>query len=227
MKNNAKHPISAMWLLLIISAIGITVTGIIFNQAFYRIIPLYVSLIISLMQARANRYANLFGAGNALLYAAVNLYFKMYASAASAIFMSSPLQLATFFLWNKRKYKNSTKFRRLTAFQRFWVAIGFVLVSIIVYLVLSTANSGYRLFDTVNTLLGVLTTVLTLFSFIEYTWLQLPTAVLTIITSFVIMLDYPERITYVIYGLYSLICMIVQYFSVRKLYQEQNPASHV
>ncbi len=214
-----------MWLLLIFTAIGITITGVIFKQPLYRIIPLYISLIIGLMQSHANRYANLIGAGNSLLYAGVNMFFKMYASAASALLISCPMQLVTFILWNKHKYKNSTTFRRLSSKQRVIVVIGFITASLMVYFLLSAANSGYRLFDTVNTLLGILIFLLTMFSFVEYTWLQLPSALLAIITSVVIAFDYPERITYVIYGVYSLICMIVQYFTVKQLYTEQHGTS--
>ena len=214
-----------MKLLLIITAAAITVTGILFRQDVFRIIPLYVSLFIGLMQSQANRYANLIGAGNAIMYGFVNLHFKMYASAASAMLVSSPFQLATFFRWNKHKYKNSTEFRSLTGKQRILTAFGYILVCIIVYILLSTVDSGYRTLDTLSSLLGLLISTLTLLSYVEYTWLQLPSAVLGIAKNIAVALDHPEQITYVIYSVYTLICMIIQYITVQRLSDEQRTES--
>lgn len=214
-----------MILLLIAAAISITVTGIVFHQKVFRIIPLYISLIIGLMQSKANRYANMIGAGNAILYGFVNLHFRMYASAASAFLVSSPFQLATFIRWNRHKYKDSTRFRRLTGKQRVCVLLGYIVVCIAVYLLLSAVDSGYRTLDTLSSLLGLLVSVLTLLSYIEYTWLQIPSAILTIGANLAVALDHPEQITYVIYSVYTFICMIVQYFTVRHYYSEQQTIS--
>lgn len=226
-KNSDKFKVSPMFLLLILTAAAITVTGIIFHQRLYRIIPLYVSLFIGMMQSRANRYANLIGAGNAILYGVVNIHFKMYASAASAILISSPLQLLTFLRWNKHKYKKSTTFRRLSVKQRILAAIGFLCISVLVYLMLSTADSGYRTLDTLTSLLGILISVLMLLSYMEYTWLQLPSSILSIVTHVVVTLDHPEQITYVLYSVYTLICMVLQCFTVQRLYTEQHVHTQV
>lgn len=221
-KKSDSNKISPMLILLIVTAVAITATGIIFHQKIYRIVPLYVSLIIGILQSRANRYAALIGSGNALLYGAVNIHFKMYASAANAILVSSPFQLATFFKWNKKKYKSSTTFRRMTRKQRIFVAVGFVSTSALVYLLLSASDSKYRILDTFGSLLGLLVSVLTLLSYVEYTWFQLPSSVLSIVTNTVVALDHPEQITYVIYSVYTFLCMIVQCLTVRRLYDEQH-----
>ena len=55
-------------ILLAVTAILITVTGILFRQNFLHILPLYVSLVVGILQSRANRYACLLGGLNSILY---------------------------------------------------------------------------------------------------------------------------------------------------------------
>ena len=74
-----------LMILLGVTALGITVTGIVFHQAFLRILPLYISLVISLLQSRVNRYASLLGGFNSLLYALVYVYYELYGSAVYAV----------------------------------------------------------------------------------------------------------------------------------------------
>ena len=74
--------------LMAVTAILITVTGILFQQSFLRILPLYVSLVVGVLQSRANRYAALLGGINSILYTLVYLYLGLYASAGYAILFS-------------------------------------------------------------------------------------------------------------------------------------------
>ena len=55
-------------ILMAVTAVLITVTGIIFKQSFFRILPLYVSLVIGYLQTRMSRYAPLMGGINSILY---------------------------------------------------------------------------------------------------------------------------------------------------------------
>ena len=43
------------------TAVLITVTGIKFNQSFFRILPLFISLFVANLQSRVNRYGSLLG----------------------------------------------------------------------------------------------------------------------------------------------------------------------
>ena len=75
--------------------------------------------------------------------------------------------------------------------------------------------------DSLTSLLGILISILTMLAFIEYTWLMLPSGVLGIALHIATMKTYPEQITYVIFSVYSLICVTAQFFRVRKLYARQ------
>ncbi len=204
-----------------ITAILITVTGIIFRQSVIRILPLYISLVIGLLQSRANRFAPLLGGFNSLLYMIVYLYLGLYASAGYALLFSCPVQLLTFMRWSKNSYKESTQFRAMTWGQRIAVICGYGAAVAVLCLVLNTLGSDYSLLDSLSSLLGILVSILTMLAFVEYTWLMLPSALIGICLDFSVMGAHPEQITYVIYAFYSLICVTVGFFRVRKLYAEQ------
>ncbi len=208
--------------LMAVTAILITVTGILFNQSFIRILPLYVSLVVGVLQSRANRYASLLGGMNSILYTLVYIYLGLYASAGYAILFSFPLQIMTFILWSRRKQGESTKFRKMSWKCRGLVLLGYLTCFVILRMVLQAAGSSHQLLDNLTSLTGILISVLTMFAFVEYTWLMLPSGMLNIVLNFATMQTNPEQITYVIFSFYSIICVTIQFFRVRKLYAEQN-----
>ncbi len=208
--------------LMAVTAILITVTGIWFHQSFIRILPLYVSLVVGVLQSRANRYASLLGGMNSILYALVYVYLGLYASAGYAILFSFPLQIMTFILWSRRKQGESTKFRKMSWGCRILVLIGYLTCFAILRMVLQAAGSSHQLLDNLTSLTGILISVLTMFAFVEYTWLMLPSGMLSIVLNFATMQTNPEQITYVIFSFYSITCVTIQFFRVRKLYAEQN-----
>ena len=205
----------------LLTAVTITVTGIIFRQSFIRILPLYVSLIIGALQTRANRYAFLIGGANSVLYALVYVYLGLYASAGYALLFSCPLQIVSFVLWNRKKRGQSTRFRRMSNKCRILVATGFAAAFTVLSLVLRAAGSSHQLLDNLNTLIGILNTVLAMLAFVEYTWLVIPGGALNMALNIATMQTNPEQITYVVLSAYTLICLVLQFFRVRKLYAEQ------
>ena len=208
-------------ILLAVTAILITVTGILFRQNFLHILPLYVSLVVGILQSRANRYACLLGGLNSILYTVVYVYLGLYASAGYAILFSFPLQIITFLMWSRRKEGESTRFRRMSPLFRLFVLLGFIASSVALGFVLKAAGSSHQLLDNLSSLMGILITILTMFAFVEYTWLMLPSGLLNIALNIATMQTNPEQITYVVFSVYSMICVTIQFFCVRRLYAEQ------
>lgn len=199
-------------------------TGVIFHQSLFRLIPLYVSLVVGLLQSRANRFSYLLGSLNCIIYTVVYISLGLYASAASALLFSCPIQMITFWQWSKRSYKQSTEFRTLKPIQWLLGSIGFAVCFLLVQFVLKTANSNYPTLDNLGTIVGLTVSLLSLLSFREYSWLMLVTGVINLILYTVMTADNPAQITYLIYAVHSMICIIGQFFSVRRLYAEQKNA---
>jgi len=207
--------------LALITCAAITAAGLYYQQEILRILPLYVSLVIGFLQAGANRYASLLGGFNSLLYAVVYFQLGLYASAGYALLFSCPVQLVTFVRWSRNAYQHSTQFRRLSGRQRIWIAVTFLVCFLVLYIVLAALGSEYQFLDNISSLLGILISILTMLAFIEYTWLMLPSGIISIFLNLATMQAHPDQMTYLIFSVYSMICVTRGFFSVRKLYAEQ------
>lgn len=199
----------------------ITITGIVFHQSPVRMLPLYVSLVIGFLQSRVNRYASLLGGCNAILYAIVYGYYGLYASMAYAALVSCPLQILTFLRWTKHARESTTELRVMTARQRILTAIAFFTSWIALYAVLSFTDSTYQLFDSSITLFGILITVLTYFACIEYTVLMIPSGLLSIGLYAAMLRESPEQVPYLIYSIYSFVCVCVSVRQAQRIYRAQ------
>ncbi len=218
MKSSTKN---YMPYLLALTAVLITVTGILFKQSFLRILPLYISLFVSFLTSRVSRNAFLLGGLNSILYAVVYFQFKLYASALYALLFSFTVQLATYLRWKHKPVGNATVFRAMTRLQRLLLALGFALVWGIVFGLLSAVGSGYRVFDVTTSLLGILNSFLTMFAFIEYVPLTMCGSLINIGLYLSMMHDEPAQITYLIYALYAVVCQLSALRKVLHLYKEQ------
>ena len=210
-----------LYLLTLVSAILITWIGITLKQPFYHIFPLYISLLIGVLQSRANRYAPLLGSINCLIYTVVNISLRLYASAASALFFTGPMQLATFIRWSKQPYKQSTKFKQLQPWHWIIVVVFLVVGFIVMNFFLTKAEANSQILDSTCSLLGFCASILSLLSFREYSWFMAAYSFLVIGLNASMVPTYPAHLTYVIYAIHSCICMVLQFICVRKLYKEQ------
>ena len=210
-----------IFILMGCTAVLISVAGIYHRQSFLLILPLYVSLVIGMLQSRVNRFANLLGGINSLLYGAVYIHYTLYGSALSAILFSCPIQLITFIRWNKNKQGHSTLLRKMNLRQRVLLVLGLAVSMVAAWIVLTLVGSDYVFLDSVTTLLGIFIYFLTMFAFIEYTLFMVINCTITVILYITMLRDTPEMLAHLIYSVYSLICTIFSVFEARKIYRNQ------
>ena len=199
----------------------ITAAGIYFKQDFLNILPLYISLIIAMLQSRVNRYASLMGSVNSLLYGAVYIYYNLYGSAFSAILFSCPVQLLTFIRWNKNKWEHSTKLRKLSIKQRLLILAGCIIVLIAMWVILPLIGSKYVFLDSLTNIIGILIYFLTMFAYVEYTFLMIINGIICIVLYITMLPETPEMTTHLIFSIYSFVCIVFAFFRARKLYDNQ------
>lgn len=212
---------TVVFILMCFTAVLIAVTGIHFRQSFLRILPLFVSLVIGLLQSRVNRYASLIGSINSLLYGVVYIHYNLYGSAFSAFLFSFPIQLLTFIRWNKNKWEHSTVLKKLSSKQRILVSAGFAAALIAMWIILPLIGSQYVFLDSVTNILGILIYFLTMFAYVEYTFLMVVNGVIGIVLYVTMLADTPEITTYLIFSVYSFICIVFAFFEAKKLYRSQ------
>jgi len=210
-----------IYILMCCTAVMITAAAIYNKQDFLQILPLYVSLIIGMLQSRVSRFASLLGSINSIFYAAVYFIFNIYGSAFSALFFSCPIQILTFIRWNKHKRGGSTELRQMTAKQRTLLSLVFAAALVAMWFVLPLLGSEYVFLDSATTLLGIVIYFTTMFAYVEYTTLMLINGVIGIALYIQMLGDKPEIATHLIFSVYSLICVIFAFFEARKLYKNQ------
>lgn len=217
MKDNKK-------ILIVITGIAILVAGILCGQKFFLMIPLMISLFVMAFQAEANRLGALAGAVNSLIYTAAYIYMGVYASAASAFLFSFPIQLMTFFSWRKNAYKNTVVFKRMSKKVRLILLAVFLVLWSVLAIVFLHLKYEYAILDSGVFLLGLIIPVLTLLAYIEYTYLWIVQAVVSLLLSVQMAFNDYSQITYLIYAVYSFYCIIFAFLTVRKFYKEQQSA---
>ena len=209
-------------ILMAITAIGITVTAIIFKQEFMNILPLYISLFVWMFQSKLSRFAFLIGSVNALLYAFYYFRSHLYVSAIYAIVFSFVMQMSSYFLWKRRPSgKNSTVFRSLTGKQIIFGLLIIVAVWLVIAFFLSKTDSKHQFLDIFLSVLSIVVTFLSMFAYAEYVPLSILVGVVDLILSFAMMQDNRAQITYFIFNIYSLICRIIAMKNIKVMIKKQ------
>ncbi len=210
-----------VFILMGITAVSIIAAGIYFHQSFLKILPLYISLVVGMLQSRVNRYATLVGSMNSLLYGAVYFYYGLYGSVFSAVLFSFPIQLLTFIRWNKNKWEHSTVLRKLTAKQRVLLIVGFAAALITMWIILPLLGSQYVFLDSLTNILGIVIYFLTMFAYVEYTFLMIINGFIGIALYVQMLGESPEMTTFLFYSVYSFICIVIAFFQAKKIYTSQ------
>jgi len=88
--------------------------------------------------------------------------------------------------------------------------------------ILNIFGSEYMLLDNGLTLIGILISFLTMFAYVEYTFLNVISTFMNIILYARMMASYPEQITFLIFYVYSFLCAVKAFIYVQRLYTEQH-----
>ncbi len=208
-------------IIIVATGIAILVAGILCKQEFFLMIPLFVSLFVMAFQSEANRVGALIGSINSLIYTAAYIYMGVYASAASAVLFSFPVQLLTFFRWKKNAYKKTVVFRKMSAKMRVGCIVAFLIAWGIMASVFMHLDYEYAILDSCTFLFGFITPVLTMLAYIEYTYLWIIQSVVGVFLNIQMVANDYKETTYLIYGVYALYCVICAFINVHKFYKEQ------
>ena len=218
--NDAKKIAKENLFMLICAAItfiGILSTAIIFKQNPIKTLPLFISLVVMLLSARVSRYAFLLGGLNSILYAVAYVLMGLYATAIYSFLSSFPLQIITFIKWNKKTSAGVTELRKMSWGVRGLIALGFIILWPIIYFAISSLpNANQSALDVTCTMIGILITVLSMLRFSEYAPLNLLNVAISLTTHFSIFLTDTSNITYVIYTVYSGVCMVAAMIRIKK-----------
>ena len=164
------------------------------------------------------------GIGVKFNFDVLNVYFHVgiYASAASAVFFSFPVQMITFINWQRHAYKESVVFKSMSIKLRIAAAGIFALVWAGVFAATYYAKSEFAFLDTTATLLGITVSLLTALAYIEYSYLWLVSCGISLLLSLQITLKDRANIMFLVSSVYNFYSVICAFINVRKLYSQQS-----
>lgn len=192
---------------------------LVFGTFFFRlhianVLPLFVSVVIMFLQSRVNRYAFLIGALNAILYAVAYSYMTLYSSAAYALFISFPLQVITFFSWQKNTRQGVTDTRSFTKKGRLGLFLFIALTWTLLFILFSALESEYLIVDNTVAVIGIVATLLCTMRYSEYAALQVLTNCISIVLYSYMALKDPGRSVWLVFSAYSTVCSSVAFIKM-------------
>ena len=207
-------PLSLTFILQVVGAI-------IFKQSFIRTFPICFSLVIALVNSRANRYGFLLGASNCVIYAIVFFSSRLYGSFGQTL-ASLILQLVAFFMWNKKSYKQATVFRKLKTLWSFLLHVATIVAWLVAFYVMSKTDANMAILDSFVLIAGTACAITDIFAIVDTIVLR----VLSVLCQLAMWLIIVAKgsifdITYVIFYLYSVYMTIRLCVKWVLLYKEQ------
>lgn len=204
-----------------LNVVAMLVSIYFYPQEIVKVIPLFFSCGIMILNVKVSRFGPLAGGINSLLYALSYSLLGLYGNAAYAALVSCPFQIVTFINWSKHPYKGSTVIKKLGAKKFSLVIAASAIAWVCLYLILGALGSSNAILDNTTTILGILSTVLFVFPFVEYAYISAISGVLTLFMYIRMIPENPEAITFLIFSVYSFISIILTLINVRRLYKEQ------
>ena len=201
---------------------ALLVCGIVFKQKFIKILPLFISLVVMLLNSKVSKIAFIIGGTNAFIYSFGHYMEGLYGTVLGDIF-SCILQFLTFFLWQKRPYGNATIIRSFKNYIRIILGVGIISAWLIMALILNKIGGNEVVLDSLTSVLGYVMPFLVMFAFIEYVPLTFISSALSIVMWARIFAFGGDMasITYLIYSVYGFYMTVKGCIKWIKLYREQ------
>lgn len=195
--------------------------AIIFNQKIIKLLPTLITLLVMLLNSRANRLGFLLGGINCIIYAVGYFMESLYGTVISTLF-GAVIAFLSFIRWKKRAYGKATTFTTMKNKVRVLCVLCYlVLWAIVAYIMSKTDNNQYYI-DSFNMLLGIVLPILTLFGFLEFIPLQIISLTSSLVMWIIIVAtENIANVTYLIVSLYNCYMGAKQILTWIKLYKIQ------
>lgn len=190
---------------MILAGAGILIFSMLNKQHPVKTLPTLISLAVMLLAARANRYSYLLGAMNVLLYTVGYFMEGLVFSIVSAIFISFPMQMWTFFNWKRHTTGRQVHFKRLNPRQ--WAlslgGLGVLWGLCMLFLRPLFASAAHPGLDALMFVIDIISTLLTALVFVESQYIKAAGTLVYLVMWGAIVLEHPENANYLIIGFYN------------------------
>ena len=208
-----------------VTGIGILVCAIVFEQMFIKVLPLFFSLLIMLLNSRANRIGFLLGAINSCIYIIGYLMEGVYGTVASTVF-GIVIMLITYFRWKSNAYGKATVFRRFSARGRVLLTLVLCAAWAATTFVLSRMGGTATVMDGLTMVLGFAVNILNIVAYVEAPFLNTVSGLcqFALWVQIVFINGNYAAMTYLVYSIYCTYMIARTFYRWLALYKEQQAA---
>jgi nicotinamide mononucleotide transporter len=223
MKKITQRELFVDYLPTVLTGILIICFAIAKEQTFLKTLPTLITLVVLLLSVYANRFSFLFGAANSILYAFAYVSETLYFSAASALLVSMPIQIFSFFVWSKHKDgKTKSELVRM----RWWLLLASIVVIFPAwagcYFGMSAFFEGnMAILDSLCFVLGLIISLLIAFRFIEGQYFNVISCIIALVMWIFICIKSPNNINFLIISCYNLFRTVQAAVNWTLLYKKQ------
>ena len=194
--------------------------------ALFKLLPTLISPIVLVLTAHANRFGFLLGGFNSLLYAATFFMEGLFFSLFTAVAVSFPVQVFSFFHWSRNRRDEKSEEVSLKSFGargNILMILAMAAVWAICYFFIGDliASQNYKLLDTLGFVTGMACTFIAAFRYVESQYINLVCIVCSVLMWLSITIRDVSSVNYLINSLYSLYTVIQGTFIWTKQYIKQ------
>ena len=220
--SDKKKTILFEYLPMAVTGIIILVCAIVFKQMFIKVLPLFFSLLIMLLNSRANRIGFILGSINSCIYIIGYLMEGVYGTVASTVF-GIVIMLISYFRWKNNAYGKATVFRRFSTRGRVLLTLILCVAWATTSFVLSLMGGTAIVIDGLTMVLGFATNILTIVAYVEAPFLNIISGLcqFALWVQIVFINGNYAATTYLVYNVYCTYMIIRTFYRWIKLYKEQ------
>ena len=215
-KEKLKSFLSPIKILAALVFVALAVLAVLYKPEPFSVLPLFISVIIMFLQTRVNRFAYLVGATNSVLYAVAFYLMSLYSQAAYALLVSCPVQIVTFFLWQRHTEQGATQTRKMTARSRCILASVALVAWVAFYFIFKGLGSAYLLLDNTVSIIGIIATLLVALRFSECAILSLTSGVISLVLYAQMLANDPSTVIWLVFTAYSVVCNCITFINMSR-----------
>lgn len=219
---NKKKAILYEYLPMAVTGIGILVCAIVFQQMIIKVLPLFFSLLIMLLNSRANRIGFILGAINSCIYIIGFIMEGVYGTVASTVF-GIVIMLITYFRWKSNAYGKATEFRRFSTRGRALLALVLCAAWAATSFALWKMGGTATIMDGLTMVLGFAVNILNIVAYVEAPFLNIISGLcqFALWMQIVFINKNYAALTYLVYSIYCSYMIARTFYRWLALYKEQ------
>ena len=219
---NKKKVILFEYLPMAMTGICILICAIVFQQMFIKVLPLFFSLLIMLLNSRANRIGFILRAINSCIYIVGYLMEGVYGTVASTVF-GIVIMLITYFRWKGNAYGKATVFRRFSVRGRLLLVLILCVAWATTSFILWKMGGTATVMDGLTMVLGFAVNMLNIVAYVEAPFLNIISGLCqtALWVQIVFVNGNYAATTYLVYMIYCTYMIARTFYRWISLYKEQ------